>query len=316
MLKKLKLCVILLSMTVLAVLPAAEEAAGGAEDGAEPKEKRTSVYSVFVNVVAEDFHFPLFGFVNIARGDQRFPQFGLVNVNARTLWPGQTGLINIAGKDIRGVQWGLANTAGGELLGVQLGLASIAARGVEGAQIGLVNISPKKVRGMQVGLFNYADSVAGGVPIGLLSIVREGGYRALELSFAETMPVNLAFKIGVEKFYSSFIVSFYPDFKDPGANLGFGFGIGSIIPVTNRFFINPELNSVTPLTLDQNFVSFTPLAGFKLGSHFSIVAGPSLTYMYTSNDSNSRAPVFTAGKKLNDEHSLLLGVKAGIRIQF
>ncbi|MDR2313139.1 MAG: hypothetical protein LBE02_01230 [Spirochaetaceae bacterium] len=312
--EKLKLGVVFLSMLVLSALPAAEETEGNAEEGAAPKEKRSSVYSVFVNVAAEDFYFPLFGLVNIARGDQRVPQFGLININGGTLRSGQMGLFNTAGRNLLGLQLGLANAAGGELRGAQMGLANFAFKGVRGVQLGLANISTKSIRGMQFGLFNYADSAEGGVPVGLLSVVRHGGYRALELSFAEALPVNLAFKIGTEKFYSSFIFSFYPDFKD--LEIAFGFGAGSIIPVTRYFFINPEINNVTPLTLEQNFLSFTPLAGFNLGSHISIVAGPSLAYIYTIDDGDIRNPLFTIGKKFNDEHSLLLGVKAGVRIRF
>jgi hypothetical protein len=313
-----------------------EEKAGGG---------KSSVYSVFVNVVSEDFRFPLIGFVNIAMGGHRIPQLGFVNWNTGAFTSLQMGFINTAGGDTRGVQaglvntvrgtmygfqaslvntvsgdtaaaqMGLVNTAGGKARGLQMGLANMAFREIRGAQFGLVN-GTKELRGLQFGLLNYSDSVEAGIPIGMLSIVRKGGYRALELSFAETMPLTLSFKIGTEKFYNSLSVSYDPGITEPRAAFGFGYGVGSIIPVAKGFFVNPELNGISTFEFKQNFVSLTPLAGFRLGSRFSVVAGPSLTYMYVKEDSNNSGPLFTIGKEVADGHSLLLGVKAGIRVQF
>ncbi|MDR2211983.1 MAG: hypothetical protein LBO65_11055 [Spirochaetaceae bacterium] len=282
------------------------------DDGAK---KKHSIYSVFVNVVSEDFRVPLFGFVNIARGDHNLPQFGLANWNTGTFGSAQVGLLNTTGGDTRGAQTGLVNTIRGGLNGAQVGLVNTAAGQLSGAQVGLANIT-KELRGVQVGLINYADSAEKGLPMGLISIVRHGGYRALELSFAETMPLNMTFKIGLEKFYTSWGIAYDPDVDETKAAFGFIYGAGSIIPVTEEFFINPELNNTTTFELKQHFVSFSPQVGYKLGSHLSIVAGPSLSYMYVDDGSHNTNPVFTLGKELSNGHSLLFGVKAGIRLQF
>jgi hypothetical protein len=316
------------------------------EEGPEETagERKASVYSVFVNVIAEDFRFPLFGFVNIARGRQTFPQFGLVNWNTGAFKTLQAGLLNTAGGDTRGVQaglvntvrgtmegfqmglvntvtgdtsgirLGLVNTAGGKTRGFQMGLVNTAFREIQGVQLGLVNAT-KELNGLQFGLLNYADSADKGIPIALLSIVRKDGYRALELAFAETMPLNLAFKIGTEKFYNSLSLSYDPGITETRAAFGFGYGIGSIVPVAKDFFFNPEINGTVTFEFKQNFVSLTPLAGFKLGSRFSIVAGPSLTYMYVQEDSDNAGPLFTIGKELSEGHSLLLGARAGLRFR-
>jgi hypothetical protein len=170
-------------------------------------------------------------------------------------------------------------------------------------------------KGLQFGLFNYAG-FADGIPVGILSIVRQGGYRALELSFAETMPLNLTFKVGTEKFYRSLSISYDPGIPEPRAAFGFGFGFGSIIPVAGDFFVNPELNSTVTFEFRQNFLSLTPLAGFSVGPRFNIVAGPSLTYMHVRKGSNNSGPLFTAGREFAGGHSLLLGARAGIRFRF
>ncbi|MDR1144235.1 MAG: caspase family protein [Spirochaetaceae bacterium] len=318
------------------------------EDAPEPVEGKTvgntSVYLVVVNVVSGDFRLPVIGLVNVARGGHSAPQFGLVNWNTGAFTSLQAGPLNTAGGnprgvqlglvntvrgtldgfqqslvntvsgDVSGVQLGLVNTAGGKARGLQLGLANTAFRGIRGAQAGLVNVT-KELNGLQFGLLNYVDSVDSGMSIGMFSIVRQGGYRALELSFAETMPLNLAFKIGTEKFYNSLSVSYDPGVTGPRAAFGFGYGVGSIIPVAKDFFFNPELNSTITFEFKQNFLSLTPLAGFRLGSRLSIVAGPSLTYMRVREDSGNSGPLFTIGREFADGHSLLLGARAGIRVR-
>jgi hypothetical protein len=297
---QLKAFAVLVSLTVLPGLSAAEEAALENTPEGKAGGENASVYLVLVNVVSGDFRFPLIGLANIAQGGHSAPQIGLVNWNTGAFTSLQAGLINAAGGDARGLQMGLANTAFGK---------------IRGAQVGLINVT-QELKGLQFGFFNYAGSADGGISIGMLSIVQQGAYRALELSFAETMPLNLAFKIGTEKFYSSLSISYDSGIAEPRAAFGFGFGFGSIVPVAKDFFVNPELNNTVTLEFKQNFLSLTPLAGFKLGSRFSIVAGPSLTYMYVREDSGNSGPFFTIGREFAGGHSLLLGAKAGIRFRF
>jgi hypothetical protein len=272
------------------------------------------------------------GFINTAAGDTNGVQAGLVNTTVGEITGFQMGLINTTTKDTTGFQMGLINTTAGDTKGFQMGLVNIsvgkiesfqfglvnAAQRIAGPQIGLVN-GTKRLKGLQFGLFNYVDTIEEGVPIGLLSIVRHGGYLALEASFAEIMPLNLALKIGVEKFYSSISVSYNPRVEDPAVLFGFGIGFGSIIPLSKRFFINPEVNATGTLGFDTSdfFSSLSPLAGFNLGSRFSIIAGPSLTYRLIGEDSNNNTkPLFMVGKEIAQNQYLFLGVKAGMRVRF
>jgi hypothetical protein len=65
-----------------------------------------------------------------------------------------------------------------------------------------VNIT-NRLDGFQLGLLNYVDTIENGIPAGLISFVRNGGYKAVELSVTEIAPITFAFKTGVRKFYTS-----------------------------------------------------------------------------------------------------------------
>jgi hypothetical protein len=255
------------------------------------------------------------GVINTAGGFKGL-QLGPVNTAAKESDGAQAGVVNTAAGGLKGLQLGIVNTAAKESDGAQAGLVNTAAGGIKGPQIGLVNRT-KDLNGLQLGLINYADTIEKGIPVGLLSIVRHGGYYALETSFSETMPLNLAFKLGVERFYTSLNFAYEPGIEEARAAFAFGIGFGSIIPVHKSFFLNPELNALYTFELTrQYFESLSLLAGFKLGSHFSIIAGPSLTYMHVDEDSHNTRPVFMLGKEFAEDHYMLFGVKAGIRFRF
>jgi hypothetical protein len=256
------------------------------------------------------------GVVNTAAGGIRGPQIGAVNTAGMESGGIQVGLVNTAAGGIRGPQIGAINTAFRESSGVQAGVANIAAGGLKGPQIGVFN-STRGLRGLQVGILNYADTVEKGMPLGLLSIVRHGGYYAVEMSFSETMPLNLAFKLGVEQFYTSLNAAYEPGIEEPGAAFAFGIGFGSIIPVYTFFFLNPEINAVFTIEENRQYFEYVSLlAGFNLGSRFSVVAGPSLTHMYVEEGSRNTRPLFMAGTEIAGNHHVLFGVKVGIRSRF
>jgi hypothetical protein len=50
-----------------------------------------------------------------------------------------------------------------------------------------VNIT-NRLDGFQLGLLNYVDTIENGAPIGLISFVKNGGYKAVELSVNEMAP--------------------------------------------------------------------------------------------------------------------------------
>ncbi|MDR0733752.1 MAG: hypothetical protein LBF08_06815 [Dysgonamonadaceae bacterium] len=315
--------------------------------GQESQQKNdTNLYTFFGNIVHEQFRFPLIGFVNIAGGNHNSPQTGFFNWNqnnfgtlqlsfvntvggdmagfqmgfVNTVAGGmggfQTGFINTVAKSFNGVQLGFVNTAvGKEVKGLQLGLINTTVNKFAGAQISFVNIT-KKINGLQFGFINYADSIEKGIPIGFLSIVRNGGYKAIEIGVSEISPFNLSFKIGVERFYTSFIVAYNPFREGIREQVIWGAGFGTIIQLGNTFYLNPEIASYNGINENfQNYVSVIPYFGYNIIPNLSIVAGPSLVWTY--NDKNIEKPFYKIIEhSINNKNKLYLGARMGIRFRW
>ncbi|MDR1802836.1 MAG: hypothetical protein LBQ94_04460 [Treponema sp.] len=316
-------------------------------------ETEKNIYSFFMNIVNEPFPFPLFGFVNIARGSHGLAQVGFVNWNSENFSGLQAGFVNTIGGELRGVQAGYVNTAidgvegaqggfinitagdtrgiqggfvntTGSFLGFQGGFVNVATRGGRGVQAGFVNVSLQKLRGTQLGFVNYADSFEGGIPIGFISIVRNGGYRAVEYNFTEFHPLGLGLKLGVEKFYTTIYVAYNPINGNALENLATGFGIGSIIPIGGSFFFNPEMSILSSPVIDQDLRSLVPFFGYRLGKHFSISAGPSVTWVYTYSYDEQQVqqkPIFKIAEYTFAEDqwvkkSIVVGARASVRFIF
>jgi len=334
---------------------------GDEEEKEEAPRESATLYTFFYNNVSEPFPFPLIGFVNIARGNHRGAQIGFTNRNTGTFDGLQGSFVNTTGGDIKGVQAGFVNTAAGNIQGAQFGFintdtgnlkgaqygfvnttsaftgaqagfVNTAAKESIGAQIGFVNTSAQKLNGVQVGFVNYADSIEKGVPLGFISIVRHGGYRAVEYSFSEFYPVTIGFKLGVEKLYTSFFVGYNPSGEFDREDLAFGLGLGSILPITGAFFFNPEIVVMSPPFQEAKggalVQSIVPLFGFNLGKHFSITAGPTVSLASSFNEAEAPEPLFsimnhTITKNYSiEEHTIdatyniVVGARAGIRVRF
>jgi hypothetical protein len=312
-----------------------------------------NIYTFFVNIVHEPFRFPLFGFVNIARGNHQLAQVGLLNWNSGNFSGFQTGFVNTIGENLLGVQGGFLNTAvdgvegvqagfinitAGDTKGIQGGMANItgafngiqggfvnaAIRGGQGVQAGFVNVSLQKLRGAQFGFVNYTDSIEGGIPVGFISVVRNGGYQAVEYSFSEFFPLGVGVKLGVEKFYTTLSVAYNPINGQSIENLAAGIGVGSIIPVGGMFFFNPELSHFNPAVFkeDRHILSLVPFFGFKFGKHFSVTAGPSVTWVHASGDDALPKPLFKiaehtfAEDPVMGKNSIVVGARAAVRFIF
>jgi hypothetical protein len=277
-------------------------------------ENNINIYTLFVNIVNENFHFPLIGFVNIASGSHGSPQVGFVNLNQNNFNGLQTGFVNMVGGNFSGLQMGFVNTILESVKGVQLGFVSAATNSFNGTQISFVNIA-KKINGFQLGFVNYAESVENGIPLGFVSVVRNGGYKAVELSTNEVAAINIAFKIGVDKLYTSIIVSHNPMKADVKEQIFTGMGLGSIIAINENLFFNPELAFInTAVESTQQDLSLAPSFGYKIMSGLSVLIGPSITWAYTKKDEE---PFFCIiHHKINEQNSILLGGKAALRFQW
>jgi len=296
----------------------------------------------------------LVGFVNLAIGNHKGTQVGFVNWNSESFSGVQAGFVNTVGGDFSGVQLGFVNTNIGqtngfqasfmntnigETRGAQMAFLNTSIGHVYGPQIGFVNIAAQGVNGVQFGFVNYTDNIDNGVPIGFLSIVRKGGYRALEISFNEYYSYNASFKIGIDRFYTSIFAAYNYTENMSFHNFASGFGFGSLLPIGKLFFFNPELNSISSVVnLDEtsvNFTSFVPYFGVKVG-RLSIIAGPSITWVSTTNDEeiNRRLkntsgitvpdikrtelpePLFSLySYDINESHKIVVGARAALRIR-
>jgi len=291
---------------------------------------QVDIYSLFVNVVSENFRLPLLGVINIAEGSHYLPQFGFITYNQNDFTSLQTSFINVTGGDFSGVQLGFVNTtvksahgmqlgfvntvAGEKIQGLQMGFVNTAANGFDGAQIGFINAA-EKINGLQLGFINYADSIENGIPIGLISVVSDGGYRVVEFSTNEMAPVNIAFKIGVEKLYTTINVSYNPTENDISDALFFGAGLGSIFTIYNEFFFNPEM-IFSHNVFDKKlfYLSLVPHLGYNLAPGLGFVFGPSITWEYDGDAYGSAVPYSHAAKhKINNKNHLYVGGRIGIR---
>ena len=293
------------------------------------------VYTGFVNIVNSNFHFPLIGFVNMGLGSQSMPQLGFVNWTQNNFESTQLGLINNVGRNFNGVQLGYINLVSESLNGTQLGFVNFIRGNVQGMQVGYVNIAlndlsglqigfvnlAHRVDGMQLGFVNIAESVDNGIPIGFVSIVREGGYRAIGMSVSELAPYNMAFKIGVERFYTSFNLAYKPD-REAAHEASFaGWGVGTIVRFNDVLFLNPELISMNNVGKHkQNHTSFVPNLGFRITSGLSIIVGPSFTWTSIWNDSDADREIFKPTfsfkeHRINDRNRLFVGGRVGLRVQ-
>jgi hypothetical protein len=134
----------------------------------------------------------------------------------------------------------------------------------------------------------------------------------------------LGFKIGVEKFYTTIYAAYNPIDGFGLENFATGFGIGSIIPIGDRFFLNPELNSFSPLTMESSYdlLSFVPFFGYKLGEHFSVAVAPSVTWVHTFNDYPPPKPFFKIAEhyfeddSITNKNSIVVGARAAVRFAF
>jgi len=324
--------------------------------------RRVGVYSFFVNVVPDNYQFPLIGFINTAIGSHQGLQAGFVNTtlvdfygaqlgfvnstfdNNAGLQAGfvnttfneikglQSGFVNLAGygiqnvgqigfvnmmrKGINGAQIGYVNATGGSVQGAQIGFVNFTGRSVQGGQFGFVNISGGKVKDAQIGFVNYADSISG-VPIGFLSIVKKGGYRAIEVSVNEFYPVNLSFKIGVPILYTFFQGSYNPDFEHQFAS---GAGLGSLIPLGKRFYFNPEISTLNTISRDNNLQiqSFVGNIRCQITPQLSIAAGTSVIHSYYYDGRNSSyKPVYSiVNHEINNKNRLFVGARAALTVNF
>ena len=180
---------------------------------------------------------------------------------------------------------GVGNIARGNVKGLQLaGVANIAGGDVDGSQIGgLFNVA-KNVDGLQLGVINMADTIKHGVPIGVLSIVRDG-FHEFEISAGEALNTQLAFKIGVDRFYNIFAVG--TQYLGPEFMWTVGYGIGTHLMQRGQFKTQLELmsfhiNEGSEWTNAYNDLQQVKLNfSKKISDHAAIFVAPTINLLIT-----------------------------------
>jgi hypothetical protein len=229
------------------------------------------------------------GFLNLSNGYTQGAQFaGFSNIVTQEATAIQgAGFANITTSDLTGAQFAGFGNYAYQVDGAQFaGFANVATGHVRGFQgSGFINVA-RTVKGVQLSVFNVADSIDG-VPIGFLSIVRKNGYRALEVWGGETMHANVAYKIGVRKFYNIF--SFGSQFADADFRYGIGYGIGHITalsPTVNLSIdliaqqINDSDNPIFSNNQELNLLNSLRLGFSKQYSeHFGLFVGPTFNVL-------------------------------------
>jgi hypothetical protein len=187
------------------------------------------------------------GLLNLTKGNVKGYQIaGLVNISADVQGLQNAGLSN-HGRNIKGVQTaGLVNTA----------------KAVFGVQLSGICNRTTHLKGYQIGLVNVADSVEKGGGIGIVNLYKKGGYREVEISFADYQNVGLSYKSGVESLYSILSVGYnflnMPLFST-------GFGIGGLVKLKSTWFFKPEMMLYSYLTKDFHFSTTTQSSHLRLG---------------------------------------------------
>lgn len=191
-----------------------------------------------------------------------FQSSGLLNLTKGTVTGFQTaGLTNISG-DVKGFQNGGLSNHAQNVNGVQAAGLANTAQNVSGAQLCGIFNKATHLNGYQIGLVNVADSVKKGGGIGLINLYKKGGYREVEVSFADYQNVGLSYKSGVKSLYSILSVG-YNFLEVPLFSAGFG--LGSLTGLGSNWFVKPEIIWYNYLTKDLSFNTSTQSSHFRLG---------------------------------------------------
>ena len=267
----------------------------------------------FFNTIGKSGKGFQYGFFNTLGDSFLGIQCGFFNTLGNSGKGLQAGFFNTLGNSFQGIQCGFFNTLGNKMEGVQVGFINTVGKKTEGVQVGFLNTTPI-LSGVQVGFLNRIDTIENGIPIGFLSFVKKGGYQVIELGASEMFPVNISYKTGIKQFYTSLVVSYNPISYN---HFGIGMGLGSLIPINEKLYFNPEFISQTTCTVlwDQIYSLHLNL-NYKLSKRFSILAGPSLAWNHLKNGNNLHTPYFWLYKKeINAGNNLLIGLNAAVNFQ-
>ncbi|MEM7296969.1 MAG: hypothetical protein AAF391_01750 [Bacteroidota bacterium] len=215
------------------------------------------------------------------------------------------GFTNIT-KEMRGLQMAGFNNHTKKTSGLQIAGFINTSREMDGMQLaGFINTS-RRVNGVQLSVINLADSVGSGIQLGIINITKKNGFLSPAFESTDFTPYQLAFRSGLEYFYSVLSVGIHPDYW----NYGVGFGSRVFVSKKKALFFNPELRWITlregkeEENENSNLVRLDLNLGYKFFKRLSISGGPALNFYYTNRLDESGLPeIDIAGNTLLDDLS-------------
>jgi len=268
------------------------------------------------------------GFGNTVRGDIDGVQVaGFINTGRANVAGTQVaGFSNLSGIN-KGFQIAGFNNHSNGSSGAQVAGFINTSGDVKGAQVaGFINIA-KDLKGAQIGVINIADSVASGAQVGLINIAKKNGFISLGLESNDVMPYYLAFRSGMDYFYTVLIAGIHPE--DEYWSLGAGLGSRLFITNKKNVFVNPEarwevINSGNISNDDFSYLTKLNLnLGYDFQQHFYLTAGPSLNYYVTDDlDENGQPSIELSSNHSvnrlhnNHRHQLWIGYNVGLGFKF
>lgn len=246
---------------------------------------------------------------------------GVFNLSRYRMSGIQASVVNIATREMSGIQFGVVDYTH-EMNGIQLGVLNTVSASITGMQIGVLNHAHKST-GLQLGVINLSTGHSEVLPIGIINIVKNG-YYAFEMNTGETLYGNIAYKMGVDQFYTIFKGS-YSYFNNKPV-YGFGLGFGTKIKYSDVSELNVEASSVSLVYDDQwedtqnQLYQVSCYYKYYLTKAFSICVGPSLNVYLTDQKVNGdfdtlEVPYTLYSKEWSDKKiSSWIGVNAGFSL--
>jgi len=154
----------------------------------------------------------------------------------------------------------------------------------------------KNLDGCQIGVINVIDSLEHGVSIGFISIIKNG-YRTLEISSSETLHGIISFKTGSNGLYNIFSAGAALREKDEMILWGWGYGVGTYVPVNERVGISLEgiayhINENEWFTNRLNLLNrINGSLSVELAKHFTLFGGASWNVVVSATEDEYGNPV-------------------------
>lgn len=296
-------------------------------------------FAGYANVILSDAKaFQASGFANVVKGNLKGHQFaGFANVVTDSLKGFQgAGFGNYSKGNTKGQIAGFSNFNFGEIHGPQIaGFSNINVGNIKGVQLaGFTNINTnrlqgvqisgffnyaKKLKGFQLGVFNYIDSLESGASVGIISFVRNG-YHKFEVSGNESLYGVLSYKTGTRSFYN--ILAVGASTRNDMIYWGWGYGVGTIIPINSKFDLNLEGTcfQINEDKWDNNKINLLNKVNLSLlinlTDNFTIFAGPTWNVMVSDIEQNSQfVPWHTFNKTYDNDINVKMypGFNVGMR---